>query len=267
MMNEQPLSQPSQSPPPSQPKRSLLVVGVCLFIVLATLTAYLFVQNQSLKQQLASLPTPTPLLSPTPQAKPDPAQRDTANWKTYELTKLGLQFRLPPIFDTKVFTEEEILGETGTLICGTFNKKLSLVKPAYAGSAWCNVNSFAIGTTSTDFAAGRSGSFMDLQGYEKSSRGYLAKFVDHRTFEIPSRFVVKEFTNSNDVTILAIRGANETTGEYRGAIAGTPGEGWVGALINMSNNGYSGAAVQLQLSSTLTQTTFDQILSTITFIK
>lgn len=78
-MNEQPLSQPPLSSLPSQPKRPLLIVGVCLFIVLATFTAYLFMQNQSLKQQLASLSNPTPLPvetsvqedTPKPTSSPD----------------------------------------------------------------------------------------------------------------------------------------------------------------------------------------------------
>ena len=90
-MNEQPFLQPSQSPPPVQPKRPLLVVGVCLFIVLATFTAYLFMQNQSLKQQLASLPTPTPLPAEAPAKEGDP----TANWKTYTWETLGFSFKYP----------------------------------------------------------------------------------------------------------------------------------------------------------------------------
>lgn len=99
-MNEQPLSQPSQSPPPSQPKRPLLVVCVCLFIVLATFTAYLFMQNQSLKQQLSSLPAPATLPVETSVKEADP----TANWKIYTNSVLGFSFKYP---ETYVLTTPE----------------------------------------------------------------------------------------------------------------------------------------------------------------
>ncbi len=89
-------STPPVSPvvPPSKPKsRIMLLVGGIVILIAGFTIGLFFNKNLSPASQIS--PTPTPLFSPTPQAKPDPALRDTANWKTYT-SGMNFAFLYPP---------------------------------------------------------------------------------------------------------------------------------------------------------------------------
>ena len=95
---------------PPTPKPSILPVVLSFFLCISLagvgLLAY---QNMVLQRQIASLQTqPSTTASPTPQAKPDPALRDTANWKTYINTNNGYSIKYPQIFLRLICPDEEL---------------------------------------------------------------------------------------------------------------------------------------------------------------
>jgi hypothetical protein len=183
--------------------------------------------------------------TPSPYPTTDP----TADWKTFRVSALDIIFKLPPEMATQVgeFKESVIPGEIGTLLSVTSKSPL-----------------LSLGTTSTDYQEGRGGAFSDLQGFIKTNGSYSAKFVQGKSFTIPSNFI-KEVDNDN-FEIIRILGQNYTTGDYLGPVEGTPGEGKVGALINVpSNENYTGLTVEMKLESEFTTALFDQILTTFKF--
>lgn len=112
--NINPISSPAQTPippvspviPASIPKSSLFpILFVVLILVLLAATGVFAYQNMQLQKQIAILqtqPTPTLLLPPTPQTKPDLAPPNTSNWKTYTSSAIGVEFKYPP--DWKITT-------------------------------------------------------------------------------------------------------------------------------------------------------------------
>lgn len=197
-----------------------------------------------------------------------PAQNDvTKDWQTYTLSKINLEIKLPPELSRLGNLKEEIIaGEKGTVFCASFPAKISLlVKNVYAGGMGCNVYTFGIGGTSFDFEAGRSSFFTDYQGFVIEDGKYLAKFVGGQKVEI-RKDLVKEITNRYGVKILRVIGRKQSDPESPFPVPGTPGEGWVGAFVNIPGNvGYSGIVVQMKLEDDLNIDLFDQILSTFRF--
>lgn len=221
------------------------------------------VQQSKPEAPKPAIPTPTQALIPTPTSTLDP----TVDWKTFTIKTMGLEFKIPSELSKMGNLEENILsGEKGNLLCVTFSKKNSfLIQSVFAAVGFCDVNTFALGTTSVDFEAGRMAGFSDLQGFEVIQGKYYAKLLGKK-FEIPKE-LINEVTNPNGIKILKIIGRNSTTGEWQGPIAGTPGDGWIGALVNIDNNPkYLGITVQMKLENNLTQKLFDQILSSFKFL-
>lgn len=200
---------------------------------------------------------------------PTPTEQSnvTSNWKTYSLKTVDLEFKLPPVFNSYGEMKEEIKpGEKGTQLCMTFAKKTSffLVKPVFARDSFCSVNYLGFVTVSPDYEAGRGGGFTDLLGFTIENGKYFARQNLDRKFEIPSN-LVKEVSSQHGVQALKITGKNSTTGEWQGPIAGTPGDGKIGALVNTTNTIYPGIAIEMELSGSMTEEVFDQILSTLRF--
>ena len=79
----------------------------------------------------------------------------------------------------------------------------------------------------------------------------------------------KLFTNSNGVKILKVYGeAKYPENSERAYAPGTPGEGNIGAIINLPDDSkYSGISITMNLSNTLTEEIFDQILDSIKIVK
>lgn len=230
----------------------MILVGVGGY-VLGTKQNQTAVQNQQNTVVPTSIPTPTP----------DP----TANWKTYKVDSLNLEFKLPLKLTQFGELKEEVESVkppfSGKDLCVTFPKKTSFfVKEAYAG-AGCDINYFGISTISSDYNVGRGAGFGDLQGFTyKNGTHYFSK-LDDKEFELPSNSVQK-INNPYGVEIIKIKYSHIPTEEMP-PIYHT-GEENVGALVNTTNNKqFPGFAVLLELKNNITEEDFDQILSTFKF--
>ncbi len=243
-------SAPAVVPEVQTPKKSnlpLILLGILLLVLVGA--GGIFLGIQMTKRELV----PSPLSIET---SPSPVVDPTANWQTFEIKNLGLAYQLPSQIVSQAPLEEiEVPGETGTAL---------YIRPR--DYKVLGVNNLLMGTTSLDYSAGRGGIFLDLQGFVKQNDKYSVKFVGDKSFVIPSNLVT-ELQNPNGIQIIKIKGANVTEGEITGmAISGTPGEGRLGALLNVDKSPYQGLAIQMTLSSELTEQLFDQILSTFRFV-
>lgn len=275
--SQPPVSTPTTPQMPIEPtvspsKSNLLVISLVIVEIITLLVAgYFAYQFSQLKKQITQ-PQPTAtsvsdLVSPSPL----PSSSETSNWKTYKVQGLGIELKLPSYFSPMDYPNgNETNGEKGKQFCIQYTKVdvvSFLIKEVLAGGGACSPTYFGLGTTSVDYEAGRSGGFGDLQGYTFENGKYYAKMVLGKRFEIPSG-LAKEITNPNGVKILRIIGKSDQPTEQNGMssfpIAGTPGDGEIGALINFDNNAtYSGVSVEMKLNGNLNTELFDQILSTI----
>jgi hypothetical protein len=239
-----PLEKPVMQETPKPKSKLLPFLITFLIVIVLGLLGYLVYTNYFNSREQS-----TAKFTPIPEATIDP----TVDWKTYKINILNLSFKLPPelINQNGDLKERIISGEKGTLlsVSSTDSKVVQL---------------FNIGTTSIDYEEGRSGVFSDLQGYKKDGDKYLAKFVQGRTFTIPTDLVTEK--TSNNIKMIRILGQNYTSGEYLGPIEGTPGEGYVGAILNIPfNDNYTGLTIHMKLNEIFNVELFDQILSTFKF--
>ena len=90
---------PTQVVAPPAKSHWFILISLILGIVLFTSTIFLYFQNQQLKKQLVNqqvsstiqTPSPTPRTVSSISISPD----ETANWKTYKNTALGIEFKYP----------------------------------------------------------------------------------------------------------------------------------------------------------------------------
>ncbi|KKQ24433.1 MAG: hypothetical protein US39_C0016G0046 [Microgenomates group bacterium GW2011_GWC1_37_12b] len=265
-IGQSPVSQPVSMS--EKPKVNYWMISTVVLVLLAVgfTGGYFFKSISEKRQSYVPQPTPNNYSDIQPTTKPTITEQPTttnSNWKTYSLKTIGLEFKLPPIFNSYGEMKEEIKpGEKGTQLCMTFAKKTSflLVKPAFAGGSFCDINYFGFGTVSLDYEAGRGGGFTDLLGFAIEDGKYYARQNLNRKFEIPAN-LVREVSSQDGVKVLKIIGKYSTTGEWQGPIAGTPGDGRIGALVNTTNTLYPGIAIEMELSGSLTEEVFDQVLS------
>ncbi|MDO8460808.1 MAG: hypothetical protein Q7S38_00015 [bacterium] len=202
---------------------------------------------------------------PLPSTMPNSTD-ETANWKTYTLTKVDIQFKLPPeITKEGEYVENLLTADKGTNICFQLREKASLriIPLAFAGGVGAcgdSRSSLLIGGTSVDFEAGRGGTFTDHQGYKIENGKFYGKFPGNKTFEILSD-VVEEVKNPNGMAIIKVKGKKYEEGGPLPFIY----EGEIGALINTKGPLYPGLAVKMKLTTELNEQLFDQILSTFRF--
>jgi hypothetical protein len=111
-----PLDTPGVIQPGQTPKDNhwVSILAMAIFVIFSLgVVAFLYYQNQQLKNMLANYQTP--IVSPTPTATTDPM----ANWKTYTDGKTNFNFKYPPEWTYK-------LGETNTTTgLVTFDTKLA----------------------------------------------------------------------------------------------------------------------------------------------
>lgn len=265
-----PLSVPKPTPvfepvPPLPPtKKSLPVLWILVIMFLLTLAGLLIYQQWQIQTLLKTKPTKTS--EETPALSTDP----TANWKTYTDEVLGIEYKLPQRFGLLEASGKEIPGDTGSQYCLIFMgaQSFRFVRRVYAGSGPCAGGDLVIGATTKDYGAGREGGFGDLQGYVSENNAYSARFVNDGRFAL-SADVASEITNKNGVTYLKVIGKNtlqNSAGEQMNVpVLGTPGEGNLGALINITNEKYTGFNIQMKKISADDEILFDQILSTFKF--
>lgn len=265
---EQPEPEPKIIPETPQSTGSnkivLILTGIIfalLLVILAGASYFLyFGKTKDVKKEIV---TPQPTLSqPTPT--PDP----TANWKTYSLTKIGMQFKIPlqmPL--SEIIEETQLLPEvpavTGSMYCAYgVRKSLSLISIAFAGGAMiCSgrINDiFTIGGSSPDFSVEREGTFTDFQGFVEQDGKFYVRGVTNTLNEIIG-VSVEKVTNPNGVQILKVHG-EKLEGPYP-----WPNEKQIGAIINTNNRTYRGVGFIANLSD-IDEKTFNQILSTFKFL-
>lgn len=196
----------------------------------------------------------------------------TENWNIHKSDVLGIEFKLPKSLGLLEMSGKEISGDNGTQYCMIYVGpiSLSIVKSVKAGGGACGGGIFNIGTLSKDYIAGREGGFGDMNGYVKEGGNYSARFTNKGSFSL-SKDLVQEITNKNGVVYLKIKGESKMA-DYGGeqmkiTTLGTPGEGNIGALFNISNNKYYGFGVSMEIKDPKDELTFDQILSTFKFIE
>jgi hypothetical protein len=265
--NQQSIETPhfTQPPPASHSRKKLFFFGLLAVIGISCITAgaYLLGANNAVKTDI----NPTPIITSQPRPK-----NPTDDWQVYEIKTVSMTFKLPPSLSVYEWEENVLPGQKGNNLCFEQTKELSLlIKKAHAGGIGVcpsqnNTTPFVIGGTSTDFEAGRGGQFTDLQGFTQINDIYHARFVMDKTIALPPELITP-IANNNNIQIIKIQGKNETTGEWRGPITGTPGDGYIGALIQTNNANHPGLAVQLELEKGVTEEEFDLILSTFSFSK
>lgn len=180
-------------------------------------------------------------VTPTKSATTSSIPKD---WKTYENKALKFSFSYPVKYG--VFTYKTSNGETGK---------------NFIGSA----SGINFGGISTDFSEGRAGIFFDFSGYTNVNGSITFKAVQKydKSWAIDKKLISEIFTNQNNVEVVLVKGENET-GEYEGPVAGTPGEGKIGALINLKNSEFPGIA--FEMDSKLGIQSLKEILSTFKFL-
>ena len=267
-MENQTVQNPIQNPIPDpvmlqEPLKTsnspILIILSILLIIMTGVVAFLGYQNWQLQKQVAMLEL-IPSLSPTVTTDP------TADWKTYEVNMFGLSLKLPPNLDVSKITKTESSGEVGKVICWTFPQETTwLVKRVLAGGQ-CGPNRFGITTVSEDFEAGRMSSFTDTKGYliEKESIFYIGM---NGSKILVSPKLTQIINNPNGVEILKVKGAtdHDDSTNTNFPISGTPGEGFLGAIILTNNEKYPAISLVMKTDSDLNDNVFDQILSTFKF--
>lgn len=250
---------------PITPHRKINWLLVIIIIVgfFSVLTVGYFLGTSSSKSkavEIAAEPTPTEYVIPTTAVEPTREAMvpdETAEWKTFFVKTINLQFKLPPSFAQYGDLKEVIYpGNKGTQLCVTYS--VTNLGP-------CDVKYFGLGSLSPDYELGRGGSFLDVQGYTLENGKYFVIANLGRKYEIPKEFV-KEITSLHGIKMIKINSVNypTPTGEYAGPGPGIPNTG-LGAIINSNNKTYAGVAIEMQLSDELTEETFDQIISTFKF--
>lgn len=176
-------------------------------------------------------------------------------WQSYKLPTLGIEIRLPEKLSEKYNWNEQVIptSEKGTIFC--FSNKES-------ESAICTGEIFFAGGTSTDFSEGRGETFTDLQGFRKENGKIYIKSAGGNSFEL-SNTTYREIGNDNDLEIIKILGENIISEGIESPKAGTPGEGYLGAIINTKNSKYPGLSIQLKLNEEVSELEFDQILNSL----
>ncbi len=210
----------------------------------------------------------TATVTPVKTASPSPTIT-TSSWKIHTLPAIGLSFRLPPKMDGLGVAKQEIaVGETGTQLCVQFAKSTAWYEnliPVVEAGGGCGTapNKFiAIGTTSTDYSAGREGTFLDMQGFAKQDGKYMERFVRGALNESFPQENIIPVNNPNGVEVIKILGRTEM--DDGPTIANSLGDR-TGALVNTKEKTYPGLAFMFE--ETLTQEEIDGILMSIKFSK
>lgn len=136
---------PETSQIPKPPKRKTgLIIGLSLFLLLLAITGIFAYQNYQLKKQVVQTP---PTSEPT--ISPSPAVDQTANWKTYTSEVNGFSFKYP--LDWQMEENVNYIGPTYPNYTFFFKKKVEFmpgiklfVVPKTTPEEW-------VGTRNSDF--------------------------------------------------------------------------------------------------------------------
>lgn len=174
---------------------------------------------------------------------------ETANWQLYINGDLGLSFKYPAAFG-EITYKDNLPSETGKEFIITFSKN----------------DKFLMGGMTSDFSAGRGGSFLDSRGYYEENGKYYFYFVDTKPSTTYPLNPLKILTVNGHSILLVDRqsfvGNDNIDGPYL-----HPGEGNLGALLNFTNSSFPGMAVWDKDTQAVPQEMFEKILSTFRFKK
>lgn len=265
----------SQDSPIGKEEKSRELVKALAYVLASILLVTcgvfeLWFYQKKIAKKTTVLPPPA-VSEPTTISSPEIKRKAIIpeNWKIFSSKTLMLEFALPPeLYSQGDLIEKTMPGESGNMLCITYYPKRtsSIIKPVMAGGAICQINTFGLSAPSIDFQEGREAGFSDLQGYIVEAGKYYAILPLMKKVEIPNE-LVEVIDNPNGIKILKVTGKNLTSEVWQGPIAGTPGEGWVGALLNISNSqSYRGFTVSMKLTPKLTEEVFMKILSTFRFL-
>lgn len=263
--------------PIPQKQTSTFTIVILFILVLFSLVGVglIYWQNTQLQKELAAL-TVSKTTNPINNLKPTTVltNRPTSltGWITKQSEVLGIAFQHPPKLSLVDLSGMEVKGETGTQFCMIFNGSLSqhLVDQAYAGYGPCGSGVFNLGAVSKDYSAGREGGYGDYSGYVFNNGKFYARFINSiGSTALPSELVTEE-VNDWGVKYLLVRGKNQLYDrggdQVNMPIPGTPGEGYMGALVNIDGNQkYEGFNLSMELKTPEDEQIFKQILSTLQF--
>ena len=253
----------------SQNGSAHVVLTVMAFLTLVLLVVFAYMYSSKNKQfqvtpgeKMVTLTEEKEPVPVTPEEKSTLLAVD--GWKTFT-SSYGFEFKYP---SKLAADEQKIDGEKGFAYCIDFSKTLSwnfLARKVFAGAAGCYSKDFGAGGTSIDFEAARGGGFLDTQGFIFEDSAVTFKFTQTKSFEIPASLVKEVVTNKNGVEIVKVVGKNEKN-DSPFPVMGTPGEGYIGAIINLHGTDLTGAAFQYSTETQiLTEEEFNQILDTIKY--
>lgn len=234
-------------------KPNLLVILLIIVEVVTLLIAgYFAYQFSQLKKQLVTQPTPTPIsnsvlptTSPTASGLVSPTPDVTANWKTYQLSQLKMNFKMP-----------QQLNPSEELSFTTSQNNL------YWNDSPSSLTRLSATSTKSTFEGGFSYLY-GCVGYKKSGAGY--KFLTYTNAEIDmSSELTKEMVNQNQVKYLVVKSDPNQTIEGMPPL-GITEKGYIAAIINTNNSEYPALVIQMKLSSNNTESIFNQVLSTFKF--
>lgn len=267
----QPQNQILQTPQPTQTiapqsvttnKTSLLVI--LLIIILSIATSYFGYQNYQLNQKLSNIAysSPSPTISQTTSPTSKSLTTPITNSPLFEIKALNLTFQLPSKL-TQLGSWETITmpGDTGDNICFHLVSDTSwLIRPVKAGGVGiCSGKYLTINSVSSDFTAGRGGSFTDISGYRRQGSEYFLGLHNSEGERPLTTNNPHEMTTSTGINYLLITGEDvDNPGQL------LPSE-YVGALINTGDSKYPGIVIAMQLSDKLKLDDFKQILNTFKF--
>lgn len=214
-------------------------------------------------------------LSPTPYPTTVSeliASPDTSTWKTYKISTVNMEFKLPPEIYSKGNLQELIHDNPAATFCFRFSPISASFKSQYSLTGFCygdKQDRFRLGASAYAYSSEVVGGITvsELQGFTMKDGKYYSKFSDRlieSPLEIKNHSLTRKLINPNKVEILRIKGDPNETREPNSTWI-TIGKGWVGAIINTNDVKYPGFSVQVQLINGVDENTFDEILSTFRF--
>lgn len=259
---------PKQSAAPLVP---VLLVFLFIFVGLSIFFGYRYFQLQSAIRTDDNLDRQTPTTSlittQTDEGATSAPDESETGWQLISSEVLGVEFSIPDSLTPDPNNVGEVPGEVGLQYCLTYNGGISLrlIPQVQAGGGPCDGGTLTLGAVTIDYEAGRGGGFGDMQRFQIIEGGYIISKPPNQQFEI-SPTLVREMVNQNNIHILVITGADERTEMYPEGVPviGTPGEGKIGAIINLPNNSqYAGFTLQMKITKSDDRRIFDQILESI----
>lgn len=244
---------------------SVLVIGLVIMVGLVAGAYYL--GKTSTTKPLSSQTEQATSNSTTPTISTISTPPDITNWVPYKIKALNLEFRLPPALATKYgkLVESEANGKRGSELKVSFaNDSKSLImtaqSPEFAPIPPAPVKLSE--EEARDLAIGGPGISIPsvFQGFKYENELYYGIQSFGQVRELPKEQVTQYHTNGRD--ILKVKALYGDYGMVTHRIfPETPPKIW-GILTGTGNQVYPGLTVQGILDNDLTESVFEQILST-----